>query len=76
MIIGFDGSRAFIKQKTGTENYSYQLLKALAKIDQKNTYIVYLRTQGLTLQGWPENFKFKQIILYPRLKEMKRIYFL
>ncbi|MBI2597090.1 glycosyltransferase family 4 protein [Candidatus Daviesbacteria bacterium] len=29
--------------KTGTENYSYQLLKALAKIDNKNSYIVYLR---------------------------------
>ena len=43
MVIGFDGSRAFIKGKTGTESYSYQLLKALAKIDQKNTYLVYLR---------------------------------
>ncbi len=43
MIIGFDGSRAFVKVKTGTENYSFQLLKALAKIDRKNRYIVYLR---------------------------------
>lgn len=41
--VGFDGSRAFIKNRTGTENYSYQVLKNLAKIDQKNQYIVYLR---------------------------------
>src|SRR3989344_382913 len=43
MLIGFDGSRAFSKDRTGTENYSFQLLKALAEIDHKNQYIVYLR---------------------------------
>lgn len=43
MVFGFDGSRAFVAGKTGTENYSYQLLKALAEIDKKNQYIVYLR---------------------------------
>jgi len=43
MLIGFDGSRAFVEKRTGTEEYSYQLLKHLAKIDTKNTYIVYLR---------------------------------
>lgn len=61
MIIGFDGSRAFIGRRTGTENYSYQLLKALAKIDKKNRYIIYLRTQGIPLRGWPRNFQFKTI---------------
>lgn len=68
MIIGFDGSRAFASWRTGTENYSYQLLKALSQIDHKNKYIVYLRlhTQGETLRGWPENFKFKEI-KWPRL---------
>ena len=64
--MGFDGSRAFLKERTGTENYSYQLLKALAKIDKKNKYIVYLRTQGLTLQGWPKNLKFVTIE-FPKL---------
>src|SRR3989344_756325 len=43
MLIGFDGSRAFASRRTGTENYSYQLLKGLAKIDKRNKYIVYLR---------------------------------
>src|SRR3989338_8822560 len=56
MIIGFDGSRAFTSSRTGTENYSYQLLKALAKIDRKNTYIVYLRPSSR--DDWPDNFQF------------------
>ena len=43
MVIGVDGSRAFGKDRTGTENYSYQLLKALAKIDTENSYLVYVR---------------------------------
>lgn len=66
MVIGFDGSRAFISKKTGTENYSYQLLTALAKIDRNNQYIVYIRTQGQAFQGWPSNFRFRQIN-WPRL---------
>ena len=63
MVIGFDASRAFASRRTGTENYSYQLLKALAKIDHNNQYIVYLRSrlQGQALQSWPGNFEFKEI---------------
>ena len=61
MIIGFDASRAFCKERTGTENYSYQLLKALADLDQKNHYIIYLRPQEESLCGWPGNFQFKKI---------------
>ena len=44
MLIGFDASRAFVDEATGTENYSLNLLKALAKIDRKNRYRVYLRS--------------------------------
>ena len=47
MLIGFDASRAFISDRTGTENYSYQLLKTLAKIDRKNEYIVYVRPNSV-----------------------------
>ncbi len=60
MIIGFDASRAFNTERTGTENYSYQLLKSLAKIDKENQYLIYLRP-GIPKQmlfGWPENFQF------------------
>jgi len=48
MRIGFDGSRAFIENKTGTENYSYQILKTLLKIDKKNEYIIYVRPGTIT----------------------------
>ena len=42
MIIGFDASRAFVAEPTGTERYSYELLKALLKIDRKNFYRIYI----------------------------------
>ncbi|MBI2017757.1 glycosyltransferase family 4 protein [Candidatus Daviesbacteria bacterium] len=65
MVIGFDGSRAFISQKTGTENYSYQLLKALAKIDKANRYFVYTRpfiSRPIDqLMKLPKNFKVVEI---------------
>ena len=43
MRIGIDASRAFLKERTGTEEYSYQLIKALAKIDRKNQYTLYVK---------------------------------
>ena len=77
MLIGFDASRAFVDEATGTENYSLNLLKALAKIDRKNRYRVYLResqiytpgvsrgaslrTPGVKRGDWPNNFEFKVI---------------
>ena len=64
-IIGFDGSRAFAGRRTGTENYSYQLLKNLAKIDKVNNYIVYLRPAAKQGNDWPGNFQF-QVINWPR----------
>ncbi len=72
MVIGFDGSRAFVNDKTGTENYSFQLLKNLAKIDTENYYIVYIRpslsmyTPGVLKEKWADNFQFK-VINWPRL---------
>lgn len=43
MLIGIDASRAFVDKPTGTENYSYNLIKALALIDRKNQYRLYVR---------------------------------
>ncbi len=54
MVIGFDGSRSFIENKTGTENYAYQLLRHLARIDRKNQYIIYLRP-GNVVEDWQES---------------------
>lgn len=67
MVIGFDGSRSFVKDKTGTENYAFQLLKQLAQIDKTNEYIIYLRPGNeYEKKEWPDNFEFK-LLNYPRL---------
>ncbi len=70
ITIGFDGSRAFTGERTGTENYSFQLLKNLAKIDRENRYVIYLRSGYSSNSGssnqWPGNFQFK-VIPWPRL---------
>ncbi len=42
MLIGIDASRANRVRKTGTEWYSFYLIKNLAKIDKKNKYVLYL----------------------------------
>lgn len=41
MIIGIDASRANRDHKSGTEWYSYYLIRWLAKLDSKNQYILY-----------------------------------
>ena len=41
MIIGIDASRANRPFKSGTEWYSYYLIRHLAQIDSKNEYILY-----------------------------------
>ncbi len=41
MIIGIDASRANRTHKSGTEWYSYYLIKELAKLDKDNQYILY-----------------------------------
>jgi glycosyltransferase involved in cell wall biosynthesis len=41
MIIGIDSSKAAIEKRTGVENYVYQLILHLPKIDTKNTYYFY-----------------------------------
>lgn len=69
MTIGVDGSRAFTKNKTGTENYSYQLLKNIASIDTQNRYLIYIKTnqkKEVDSIKWPGNFEFVEIKL-PRL---------
>jgi glycosyltransferase involved in cell wall biosynthesis len=41
MIIGIDASRANREHKSGTEWYSYHLIRHLARIDDRNEYILY-----------------------------------
>jgi glycosyltransferase involved in cell wall biosynthesis len=42
MKIGIDASRISISEKTGTENYSYNLIRELIK-DDKDKFVLYLR---------------------------------
>jgi glycosyltransferase involved in cell wall biosynthesis len=41
MVIGIDASRANRVHKSGTEWYSYYVIRWLAKLDQNNQYILY-----------------------------------
>lgn len=63
MVIGIDASRANLKHKTGTEWYSFYLIKNLAKIDKENKYILYINKElSLDLKEAVkdnENFSFK-----------------
>ncbi len=47
MIIGIDASRANLTHKTGTEWYSFHLIKNLAAIDRVNTYWLYVHKPPL-----------------------------
>lgn len=71
MLIGIDASRANRIRKTGTEWYSFYLIKYLAKLDQKNNYLLYLDAEpgedfkkiiaenpnfNFKVLNWPVNF--------------------
>ncbi|MBU1111118.1 glycosyltransferase family 4 protein [Patescibacteria group bacterium] len=49
MTIGYDASRAFIKEKTGTETYSYRLLKAMLELSSSHSFRVYTRPDSFVV---------------------------
>ncbi len=53
MIIGIDCSRAFTSEKTGTENYSYYLVKHLLGLPAagKHTFVLFIRPNSV-LPDW------------------------
>lgn len=62
MRVGFDASRVFDRERTGTENYSYELLHALGRLDKQNEYLVYTRGVVRTREfGIFKNFQFINI---------------
>jgi len=64
MNIGIDASRAFIKEKTGIEEYSYQLIRNLAMMDLKSHQIfLYAKKNSVIDFNLPDNFKLKIISL-------------
>ena len=67
MNIGIDASRAFIKKRTGTEEYSYQFIKNLTKIDISSHQIfLYVKNNSEIDLDLPKNFIVKKIC-YNRL---------
>lgn len=66
MKIGFDASRITVSQKTGSENYAYNLLRELLNIDQVNEYTLYLREDPPNYVKDKTNVSCKKISL-PRL---------
>jgi len=62
MKIGVDASRAFGKERTGTEEYSYQLIKNLAMMDtSRHQIFLYARKNPLIDFDLPTNFQLKII---------------
>lgn len=73
MLIGIDASRATKLQKTGTEYYSQEIIKALAELDDVNQYILYApKEPSSELAKLPKNFRFK-VMPFPRLWSQIRL---
>ncbi len=45
MVIGIDASRAFVSERTGTENYSYELITHILRLTtaKKHTFVLFIR---------------------------------
>jgi glycosyltransferase involved in cell wall biosynthesis len=64
MIIGIDGSRAFLKERTGIEEYSYQVIKHLINELRNDQVVLYIRSGQKINFALPKNWKIK-IISWP-----------
>jgi hypothetical protein len=49
MVIGIDSSRAFVTDKTGTENYSYYLIKEMLRLPESraHTFVLFTRLNSI-----------------------------
>jgi glycosyltransferase involved in cell wall biosynthesis len=61
MKIGIDGSRAFLKQRTGIEEYSYQVIRQLRARLKEHQVILYLRSQQTVDFSLPDNWRIRKI---------------
>jgi len=61
MKIGIDGSRAFIKRKTGIEEYSYQVIKNLGAWLKNDEVILYVRHDQIVDLNLPVNWRIKKL---------------
>ncbi len=65
MKIGIDGSRAFIKKRTGIEEYSYQIIRHLTLFLTDQEVILYIRSDQEVDFEIPDNWKIKKL-WFPR----------
>ncbi|EKE20064.1 MAG: glycosyl transferase, group 1 [uncultured bacterium] len=65
MLIGIDGSRAFMKNRTGIEEYSYQVIKNLRNSFQKEKVFLYTRKNQKIDFDLPEKWEIR-VIKWPR----------
>lgn len=49
MVIGIDASRAFLSERTGTENYSYHLINEILRLPEskKHTFVLFIRPNAI-----------------------------
>ena len=64
--IGIDASRAGTGRRTGTEQYSAQLLEALGALDRQGCYTLYVNGRVRPPLALPPNFR-ARLIPFPRL---------
>lgn len=72
MLIGIDASKVAREDKTGTENYSANLIRALSAIDKKNRYLLYFNKIPQFFEIGQPNFSSK-IIQSPRFWTQVRL---
>ncbi len=61
MLIGIDASRAVSSKWGGPENYSYYLIRALEKVDQRNNYRLYVNSEPPRTLCVGDNFEVRQL---------------
>ena len=66
MEIGFDASRLSVGQRTGTEQYTWEILQALGQIDRRHRYLLYCNRPPAALPPLPPSYELRSLRL-PRL---------
>lgn len=72
MLIGIDASRAFLKRRTGIEEYSYQVIAALRKPLADADVVLYIRSDQSVSFDIPDRWRVKRL-RSPRLWTQGRL---
>lgn len=65
MIIGIDGNEANVNNRVGSNIYAFELIKWLNKIDEKNSYQIYLKEKPL--DDFPkEGKRWQNRVIFPK----------